>query len=88
MAAASRRVAGPWRRPRNRQPAVFFDFDGTLSDIVDDPDSARLVAGAGEALQNLAAHCPVAVLSGRDLADVSKRVGLPASGTRAVTGSS
>jgi trehalose 6-phosphate phosphatase len=59
------------------QPAVFFDFDGTLSDIVDDPDSARLVAGAGEALQNLAAHCPVAVLSGRDLADVSKRVGLP-----------
>jgi trehalose 6-phosphate phosphatase len=59
------------------QPAVFFDFDGTLSDIVDDPDSARLVAGAGEALQNLAAQCPVAVLSGRDLADVSKRVGLP-----------
>ena len=59
------------------QPAVFFDFDGTLSDIVDDPDSARLVAGAGEALQSLAAQCPVAVLSGRDLADVSKRVGLP-----------
>jgi trehalose 6-phosphate phosphatase len=60
-----------------RQPAVFFDFDGTLSDIVDDPDSARPVAGAAEALQNLAAHCPVAVLSGRDLADVTKRVGLP-----------
>ncbi|XTL04172.1 hypothetical protein ACQKB2_18100 [Mycobacterium tuberculosis] len=25
-----------------RQPAVFFDFDGTLSDIVEDPDAARL----------------------------------------------
>jgi trehalose 6-phosphate phosphatase len=60
-----------------RRPAVFFDFDGTLSDIVNDPDAARLAPGAGEALQELAARCPVAVLSGRDLADVTKRVGLP-----------
>lgn len=60
-----------------RQPAVFFDFDGTLSDIVDDPDTARPAAGAAEALQRLAALCPVAVLSGRDLADVTERVGLP-----------
>ncbi len=61
----------------DRRPAVFFDFDGTLSDIVDDPDSARPVAGAAEALEKLAARCPVAVLSGRDLADVTKRVGVP-----------
>jgi trehalose 6-phosphate phosphatase len=61
----------------DRRPAVFFDFDGTLSDIVDDPDSARPVAGATEALEKLAARCPVAVLSGRDLADVTKRVGVP-----------
>jgi trehalose 6-phosphate phosphatase len=60
-----------------RQPAVFFDFDGTLSDIVDDPDSAQLVAGAAEALQKLAGRCPVAILSGRDLADVTARIGLP-----------
>ncbi|WAJ46256.1 trehalose-phosphatase [Mycobacterium sp. Aquia_216] len=60
-----------------RQPAVFFDFDGTLSDIVDDPDSAQLVAGAANALQRLATRCPVAILSGRDLADVTARVGLP-----------
>lgn len=57
-------------------PAVFFDFDGTLSDIVDDPDAARPVAGAVDALAALAAQCPVAVLSGRDLADVRARVGL------------
>ena len=56
---------------------MFFDFDGTLSDIVNDPDAARPVAGATEALQKLAAQCPVAVLSGRDLADVTKRVGVP-----------
>jgi trehalose 6-phosphate phosphatase len=60
-----------------RQPAVFFDFDGTLSEIVDDPAAARPAAGATEALQKLAAQCPVAVLSGRDLADVTARVGLP-----------
>src|ERR1700726_2405549 len=61
----------------DRRPAVFYDFDGTLSDIVDDPDAARPVAGAAEALQKLAAQCPVAVLSGRDLADVTKRLGVP-----------
>ena len=60
-----------------RRPVVFFDFDGTLSDIVNDPGGARLAPGAAEALQKLAARCPVAVLSGRDLADVTKRVGLP-----------
>ncbi len=61
----------------DRSPAVFYDFDGTLSDIVDDPDAARPVAGAVEARQRLAARCPVAVLSGRDLADVTKRLGVP-----------
>jgi trehalose 6-phosphate phosphatase len=60
-----------------RHPAVFYDFDGTLSDIVDDPDSARPVAGAVDALQRLAAQCPIAVLSGRDLADVTRRLGVP-----------
>ena len=60
-----------------RQPAVFFDFDGTLSEIVNDPDSARLVDGAADALTSLSAQCPVAILSGRDLADVRQRIGLP-----------
>jgi trehalose 6-phosphate phosphatase len=60
-----------------RQPAVFFDFDGTLSEIVNDADSARLADGAANALTALSAHCPVAILSGRDLADVTERIGLP-----------
>ena len=59
-----------------QHPAVFFDFDGTLSDIVENPDSARLVAGAADALTSLTAQCPVAILSGRDLADVRQRIGL------------
>ena len=60
-----------------RHPAVFFDFDGTLSQIVEKPDSARLADGAADALTSLSARCPVAILSGRDLADVRQRIGLP-----------
>jgi trehalose-phosphatase len=59
------------------RPALFFDFDGTLSKIVDQPDRATLVDGAAEALRALAARYPVAVLSGRDLADIRARVGIP-----------
>ncbi len=58
----------------SRRPAVFLDFDGTLSAIVEDPESAMLVDGAAEALHALAALCPVAVISGRDLSDVRDRV--------------
>lgn len=60
-----------------RRPALFFDFDGTLSNIVDDPAAATLVPGAEKALQALAALYPVAVLSGRDLADIRTRIGIP-----------
>jgi alpha,alpha-trehalase len=60
-----------------RRPVVLLDFDGTLSEIVDEPDSAWLVEGAADALKALAAQCDVAVLSGRDVADLVPRVGLP-----------
>lgn len=60
-----------------RRPAVFFDFDGTLSEIVDQPSAATLVPGAAKALHALAALYPVAVLSGRDLADIRDRIGIP-----------
>jgi alpha,alpha-trehalase len=59
-----------------RRPAVLLDFDGTLSAIVDDPDAATLVEGVADALQMLATHCDVAVLSGRDLIDIRSRIGL------------
>ncbi len=60
-----------------RQPFICLDYDGTLSEIVSDPDAATLVDGAAEALEHLAAQCPVAILSGRDLADIRGRVGVP-----------
>lgn len=60
-----------------RESMVFLDYDGTLAPIVSDPDAAALVDGAAEALGLVAAVCPVAILSGRDLADVRSRVGTP-----------
>ncbi len=59
-----------------RRPAVFLDFDGTLSDIVDHHESATLVDGAADALRALAARCPVTVISGRDLSDLRERVSI------------
>jgi trehalose-phosphatase len=60
-----------------RRPAIFFDFDGTLSPIVEQPGAAALAPGTDKALRSLAALYPVAVLSGRDLADIRDRVGIP-----------
>jgi alpha,alpha-trehalase len=60
-----------------RESMLFLDYDGTLSPIVSDPAAARLVDGADEALEHVAAVCPVAIVSGRDLADVTARVGTP-----------
>ncbi|HET7742167.1 MAG TPA: trehalose-phosphatase [Mycobacterium sp.] len=60
-----------------RQAAVFADFDGTLSPIVDDPAAASILPLARDALTALAASCPVAILSGRDVLDVRARVDVP-----------
>lgn len=57
-----------------REPILFLDYDGTVSSIVPDPGAATLVEGAVEALESAAAQGPVAILSGRDLADIRARV--------------
>jgi trehalose 6-phosphate synthase/phosphatase len=62
---------------RQRHVMVFLDFDGTLSPIVEDPTAAEIPAAERAAVQALAARAPVAVVSGRDLDDVRRRVGLP-----------
>ena len=58
---------------------VATDFDGTLAPIALDPATVQPVAGAEAALASLAAleHTTVAVVSGRDLADLDARLSLP-----------
>ena len=54
------------------------DFDGTLSPIVLRPDEARVLPEARVALRRLSRHLPlVAVVSGRPVADLVLRLGLP-----------
>lgn len=56
--------------------AVLLDFDGTISEIVPDPDAAIPIEGVRATLAALAARCPVAVISGRGLEDLRTRVGV------------
>jgi len=60
----------------NRQLAVFLDYDGTLTPIVSRPDQAMLMDSTQAILRTLASKIPVAILSGRELKDVRKRVGI------------
>ncbi len=60
-----------------RRPALFLDFDGTLSPLVARPDLAVLPAAAREVLGRLAQRFPVVIVSGRGREDVAGRVGLP-----------
>jgi len=59
-----------------RSPIIFLDFDGTLSEITDNPDAATLVPAAAAALCVLRATCPIAIVSGRGLSDVRTKVGI------------
>jgi alpha,alpha-trehalase len=59
-----------------RAPAVFLDYDGTLTPIVERPEDARLSPETRDVLAGLSARCIVAIVSGRDLDDVRALVGL------------
>jgi trehalose 6-phosphate phosphatase len=57
------------------EPLLAFDFDGTLAPIVERPDDARVAVEASERLDALARLRPVAIVTGRSVADVSHRLG-------------
>ena len=57
--------------------ALYLDFDGTLAPIADYPEDAVLLPAARAALEQLASHARVAIISGRALSDITRRVGLP-----------
>src|SRR5207249_2448065 len=58
--------------------AVFLDYDGTLTPIVSQPEEAWLSDSMRQKLRELAARAPVAILSGRDLDDVRRRMNIDA----------
>ena len=60
----------------DRRVAVFLDYDGTLTPIVPRPEDAVLAPAVRKTVAVLAKACTVAIISGRDLADVRKLVGV------------
>ena len=63
-------------RVHNKRLAVFLDYDGTLTPIVESPDKAVLSEEMRSTVEELARYCTVGVMSGRDLKDVQELVGI------------
>ncbi len=59
-----------------RKPAIFLDYDGTLTPIVPRPEDAVLSDKMKDTLRELARVFTVAVVTGRDKEDVENLVGL------------
>jgi trehalose 6-phosphate phosphatase len=59
-----------------RRPAVFLDYDGTLTPIVDRPEDAIISEDMREVVRRLAHRCSVCVVSGRDRAVVQQLMGM------------
>jgi trehalose 6-phosphate phosphatase len=61
---------------KGKTPAIFLDYDGCLTPIVQQPEMAVLSDEMREALHELAAVTKVAVVSGRDRKNVEQLVKL------------
>jgi trehalose 6-phosphate phosphatase len=57
------------------RPLLAFDFDGTLAPIVARPDEAKVPDSVSRGLAELARDLPVAIITGRSVADVRPRLG-------------
>jgi trehalose 6-phosphate phosphatase len=64
------------RRLGDRPPAVFLDYDGTLTPIVERPQDAIISDSMRETVRRLAQRCTVCVVSGRDRSVVQELMGV------------
>jgi trehalose-phosphatase len=62
------------RQAQGKRMAVFLDYDGTLSPIVETPEQAVMPEETREAVAELSRDCAVGIISGRDLEDVRDKV--------------
>ncbi len=63
---------------RGAAVGLMFDFDGTLAPVPQRPAEGHLQPATHELLTRLSTRHPLAVVSGRGLADLAARVALPA----------
>ncbi|KAF4350082.1 hypothetical protein F8388_019726 [Cannabis sativa] len=64
------------KKAKNKRIAIFLDYDGTLSPIVDDPDRALMSDSMRSAVKNVAKYFPTAIISGRSRDKVFDLIGL------------
>ncbi|XVF52661.1 hypothetical protein PTKIN_Ptkin05aG0036500 [Pterospermum kingtungense] len=64
------------KNAKNKKIAIFLDYDGTLSPIVDDPDRAFMSDAMRSAVRDVAKYFPTAIISGRSRDKVYDLVGL------------
>lgn len=62
------------RALHGRRPLLAFEFDGTLAPVVARPEDARVPPAVASRLARLCALRPVAVFSGRPIADLRTRL--------------
>jgi trehalose-phosphatase len=60
----------------NKRVLLLLDYDGTLTSIVERPELAIMNDSMRNIIRSLSERVPVAIVSGRDLADVKRLVGL------------
>jgi trehalose 6-phosphate phosphatase len=63
-------------RMAGKRIAVFLDYDGTLTPIVDRPEDAIISDAMRDVVRGLARRCTVCVVSGRDRAVVQRLMGV------------
>jgi trehalose 6-phosphate phosphatase len=63
-------------RLNGRKPAVFLDYDGTLTPIVDRPEDAVISESMRDVVRRLTARTTVCVVSGRDRSVISQWMGI------------
>nr|AFK33570.1 unknown [Medicago truncatula] len=61
---------------KGKKIALFLDYDGTLSPIVDNPERAFMSENMRAAVKNVAEYFPTAIISGRSREKVHEFVGL------------
>ena len=64
------------RQMQQRKTAFFFDYDGTLTPIVRQPEDAIMDADMRHTVKQFAQKYPLAIVSGRDMYDVKELVNL------------
>jgi alpha,alpha-trehalase len=76
LPSALEKKAEIFQRLKKGRPAIFLDYDGTLTPIVEDPTQTLLPEKTRQLLRKLTEHWSVVIVTGRALSDAKNLIGL------------